>query len=1060
MVVLRFRETCAVRLTLADRRCCYYCASVCLIIMSNTFTVEKKSETKSNPQYSPTIRVQAELFEPTDNRYPVFNYQKLLIEEKKRRRRDQQSYTLEENDESIKQLADHYEQKYGFSGVKKKKKKKTAFYNYSELAAGYDENDSFIDNTEICDEVMPNEVETKHGGYYVNSGSLEFKNVCMSEDSEEIKSSQPRKHFINTVIEDSDEKLPTFALSNNSEKNSLTETKTSDTSDDSSCSDEERESLKPLCTPTLPVNGKVKRRQSIDSDSAGSIIPTKKKKISTVKSLIQEKKVQIPECKPSCSKDTLSLSSDEAPATENNISSIHETIESVIYGCSKPSNVSLSLENDTVKSTQIVINSPISIDDVPVSNGINNAAEELPKIIVEIIESIKTEAQIAIQNNSNIFSEEINLDLLSLEYHKEIISFNEQPIYATLAEHMFCDKEKLVKQINQLVDFEEEKITEPIDRLKDAIEKILPSVFEQYTLDCNKILDQRTVNGTSNDGLKSKPGPKRPRRKFPWNEEFRTLVREIINIRKTTYSKIKKSHSLDEFISQFINNRIKPLWPVGWMKSTNISKELKVKEKDSRPKLPKKQPLHNSPTKLISAIKLASEHKVSNSAMKRSHKWNKQKSSKMSDLNTGTNTKSTSQTTSPTPSTTSALKQFYSPSHTVAISTLNNDICPYQATITTTAINGCKQKESENNSVIVRTEASSGDILDLSPLKSSSMSYACNKLKDVTEICNNTSQDNNSPSKMDLQISPNHINHQPISRKQRLLQEVHNKPLPPDQKISTHSFTVDRQSSKPKDDNSISSTNKLDCIKVDDKSTAKDMLSQIINESLMDNTSPLPSQFTTNSNFYKIKDETKSPTSVVAKQEIKNDYSNWSHSDRNTASRTPSSHGSSSDELVKKKTQEVIKELLFLNQLSNSSRTTNDNTFKKHTSSYTSHSPDTLTSTPLGVIHHPAIRNSYTTSSSTISKSTHGTTIGIPKMSIGFNNEFLKHMVKTEESTSQSRLTTESFQKHGISHCGLIQTNAHMSDNFFPQQFISTLNTKSNKDNMSHNSITYNNKNE
>jgi len=47
------------------------------------------------------------------------------------------------------------------------------------------------------------------------------------------------------------------------------------------------------------VNGKVKRRQSIDSDSAGSIIPTKKKKISTVKSLIQEKKVQIPECKPS-----------------------------------------------------------------------------------------------------------------------------------------------------------------------------------------------------------------------------------------------------------------------------------------------------------------------------------------------------------------------------------------------------------------------------------------------------------------------------------------------------------------------------------------------------------------------------------------------------------------------------------------------------------------------------------------------------------------------------------------------------------------------------------------
>jgi len=52
----------------------------------------------------------------------------------------------------------------------------------------------------------------------------------------------------------------------------------------------------------------------------------------------------------------------------------------------------------------------------------------------------------------------------SLEYQKELITFNAQPVYATLAEHMLCDKEKLVKQVNQLVDFEEEKITEPIER--------------------------------------------------------------------------------------------------------------------------------------------------------------------------------------------------------------------------------------------------------------------------------------------------------------------------------------------------------------------------------------------------------------------------------------------------------------------------------------------------------------------------------------------------------------------------------------------------------------------
>jgi len=63
--------------------------------------------------------------------------------------------------------------------------------------------------------------------------------------------------------------------------------------------EEEKETSKSICPAIFPVNGKSKRRQSIDSDSANSIIPTKKKKISTVKSLIQEKRGLIPECKPS-----------------------------------------------------------------------------------------------------------------------------------------------------------------------------------------------------------------------------------------------------------------------------------------------------------------------------------------------------------------------------------------------------------------------------------------------------------------------------------------------------------------------------------------------------------------------------------------------------------------------------------------------------------------------------------------------------------------------------------------------------------------------------------------
>lgn len=153
----------------------------------------------------------------------------------------------------------------------------------------------------------------------------------------------------------------------------------------------------------------------------------------------------------------------------------------------------------------------------------------------------------------------------------------------------------------------------------------------------------------------------------------------------------------------------------------------------------------------MSAIKMASEHKVSNSAMNKSHKWSKQKLSKSSNLSTiGT----TSIPTSHILSTTSNLQQVYKSPQSVTITTLSNDTCPYQATITTTAINGCKQKESEKNSVIVKSKTPTGDILDLSPNKSSIVSFAFNQSKDVTVICNSTSSDNNSPAKT---VRINHV---------------------------------------------------------------------------------------------------------------------------------------------------------------------------------------------------------------------------------------------------------------------------------------------------------------
>ena len=45
------------------------------------------------------------------------------------------------------------------------------------------------------DEVVPEEMTTAHGGFYINCGALEFKEISDQSDAEELKELKTKKRF-------------------------------------------------------------------------------------------------------------------------------------------------------------------------------------------------------------------------------------------------------------------------------------------------------------------------------------------------------------------------------------------------------------------------------------------------------------------------------------------------------------------------------------------------------------------------------------------------------------------------------------------------------------------------------------------------------------------------------------------------------------------------------------------------------------------------------------------------------------------------------------------------
>uniref|UniRef100_A0A914Z2S8 Hpc2-related domain-containing protein n=1 Tax=Panagrolaimus superbus TaxID=310955 RepID=A0A914Z2S8_9BILA len=145
----------------------------------------KKKEEKKQAN----VFIEIDLDRRRGKRYPEYNYMDLVNDQKRKMNTycddDDSRYVDPDAAEIVKRL----EAKYG-----NKKSKKTKYHidDFIDKSQGYDLDDPFVDDTDIYDEYLPSTMSTSKGGFYINRGKLDFKNVVNEDDfSDEEKKRAP-----------------------------------------------------------------------------------------------------------------------------------------------------------------------------------------------------------------------------------------------------------------------------------------------------------------------------------------------------------------------------------------------------------------------------------------------------------------------------------------------------------------------------------------------------------------------------------------------------------------------------------------------------------------------------------------------------------------------------------------------------------------------------------------------------------------------------------------------------------------------------------------------------
>lgn len=425
-------------------------------------------------------------------------------------------------------------------------------------------------------------MEPNHGGFYINSGPLEFQNMPNYERPEDaIRMPKPKKRNLSTSSESSGDEYKADKNVNgnvetSSQKNGQIEKKLKTNDCESNVPGEKDNKEGKVVKESKPKPKPIVDKVVVAGHPPTGHPPAGHPPIGIPKKEDDEKAI-----KTTTVKDMLRLKRDN-----------HRHMQEAKMSPSKSSDQSgtvkiSSTSSDSDSSSEIARKAEVGSK--PTNGGVLEKPKtsfDLPQnISVELMQNLVIIEQSArfLPPTEHVLSNANILDMLfkiEMQVKGEKDSYRDQ-IYTYLEVKLNCPKQQLVNKAKKLS--EETKVKKGLVKLRKLIEAVMPKLIEEFERESQRVRMMKNTMNVIGIPAEEQNQLQMPKKRFLWTDTMRNCLCDLYLTKKNNFNVLKqRKDKLEDYLSNFLRQDVLTLWTSGWMKYEELVREIEKRKPVSK----------------------------------------------------------------------------------------------------------------------------------------------------------------------------------------------------------------------------------------------------------------------------------------------------------------------------------------------------------------------------------------------------------------------------------------------------------------------------------------------